>query len=290
MNKTLLCLAVTLALSAGAQAFFDPAAGRWLSRDPIGERGGVNQYVFVRNNGLNRLDYLGLTENRDCRYKICYRIDRSFYEAFKGSDSKPNANVMAAVRKAVEAQVGGLEQHIKSCIERGKCCCKAITVEKDLPPFDADRTGFAFEDDINLNMKLGGGASEATVMNAFSDMSFDESCDVRILLTGQLIETGSTNAVDKAPGVTLGDEPCGNRPIILRPLLSPNLLAHELGHLVGWHDTQNPMIWNGVTDSMHSGIQNNLMGYDQTSDDAVAADDQWCEKFCKCVESKSSSE
>ena len=33
----------------------------WPSRDPIGERGGLNLYGFVNNNGINRWDFLGLS-------------------------------------------------------------------------------------------------------------------------------------------------------------------------------------------------------------------------------------
>ncbi len=40
--------------------YYDPLRGRWPSRDPIGERGGVNLYGFVGNNGVNRCDNLGL--------------------------------------------------------------------------------------------------------------------------------------------------------------------------------------------------------------------------------------
>jgi RHS repeat-associated protein len=39
--------------------WYDPLTGRWPSRDPIGERGGVNLYAFVGNDGLNKTDYLG---------------------------------------------------------------------------------------------------------------------------------------------------------------------------------------------------------------------------------------
>jgi RHS repeat-associated protein len=42
--------------------YYDPKLGRFLRRDPVGERGGVNLYAFVRNNSLNRWDYLGLSE------------------------------------------------------------------------------------------------------------------------------------------------------------------------------------------------------------------------------------
>jgi hypothetical protein len=34
----------------------------WPSRDPIGERGGVNLYGFLGNDGVNRWDYIGLSD------------------------------------------------------------------------------------------------------------------------------------------------------------------------------------------------------------------------------------
>jgi RHS repeat-associated protein len=40
---------------------YNPALGRWLSRDPIGEAGGTNLYQYVNNNPLNKIDQLGLT-------------------------------------------------------------------------------------------------------------------------------------------------------------------------------------------------------------------------------------
>jgi RHS repeat-associated protein len=40
--------------------YYNPGTGRWLSRDPIEEWGGVNIYGFVRNNSLNWFDYMGL--------------------------------------------------------------------------------------------------------------------------------------------------------------------------------------------------------------------------------------
>lgn len=39
--------------------WYDPSTGRWPSRDPIQERGGLNLYGFVGNSGGNSVDYLG---------------------------------------------------------------------------------------------------------------------------------------------------------------------------------------------------------------------------------------
>ena len=39
--------------------YYDPETGRWPSRDPIEEEGGINLYGFVGNDGVNRWDYLG---------------------------------------------------------------------------------------------------------------------------------------------------------------------------------------------------------------------------------------
>lgn len=48
--------------------FYSPVVGRWLSRDPIGERGELNQFVFVRNCATIMHDPLG-KESHDFRYE-----------------------------------------------------------------------------------------------------------------------------------------------------------------------------------------------------------------------------
>jgi RHS repeat-associated protein len=45
--------------------FYDPLTQRWLNRDPIGERGGINLYAFVGNDPVQKIDPLGL------RGKLC---------------------------------------------------------------------------------------------------------------------------------------------------------------------------------------------------------------------------
>jgi hypothetical protein len=56
-------LLVSLALLSGAAsawAFYDPSAGRWINRDPNGEREGRNLYGFVLNDAVAYVDSFGL--------------------------------------------------------------------------------------------------------------------------------------------------------------------------------------------------------------------------------------
>ena len=41
--------------------YYEPLTGRWLNRDPIEERGGINLYAFVDNSSLAEYDFLGLS-------------------------------------------------------------------------------------------------------------------------------------------------------------------------------------------------------------------------------------
>ncbi len=42
--------------------YYDANMGRWINRDPAEEEGGLNLYGFVGNDGINKLDYLGMAE------------------------------------------------------------------------------------------------------------------------------------------------------------------------------------------------------------------------------------
>ena len=50
------------AIGISRARYYDPQAGRFLSRDPIGFKGGINYYTYARNNAVNRKDPLGLQD------------------------------------------------------------------------------------------------------------------------------------------------------------------------------------------------------------------------------------
>jgi RHS repeat-associated protein len=51
---------------------YDPVTGRWPSRDPIEEKGGVNLYGFVGNSPVKAFDFLGLTNPCTCNGEVDY--------------------------------------------------------------------------------------------------------------------------------------------------------------------------------------------------------------------------
>ena len=53
-------LLVTLGFANEALAFYNPAVGRWMTRDPIGYANGFNFYEYVRSKCIKHKDPLGL--------------------------------------------------------------------------------------------------------------------------------------------------------------------------------------------------------------------------------------
>jgi len=64
MNKIRIAVWLGLALCCSMvgemRAFYNPQTGRWLSRDPVEEKGGLNNYEFIANNSITGTDFLGL--------------------------------------------------------------------------------------------------------------------------------------------------------------------------------------------------------------------------------------
>ena len=53
-------LLLTVLFCSPAWAYYAPSIGRFINRDPIEEKGGLNQYAYVLNQPVNAIDYLGM--------------------------------------------------------------------------------------------------------------------------------------------------------------------------------------------------------------------------------------
>ena len=86
--------------------FYSPELRRWINRDPIEERGGVNLYGFCGNDGVNGFDMLG---------RLLYQTGKYFkiqtYPHFEKKDRPPNTppNVAGEVN-VLSARVGPLSR------------------------------------------------------------------------------------------------------------------------------------------------------------------------------------
>ncbi len=91
--------------------YYNPDLGRWVNRDPIKERGGLNVYGFVGNNPLNKQDPTGLSSQPQeggecnpcakCTFQFFIRDDGSTVLKAKGvtqflfGDPKGNCHILS---------------------------------------------------------------------------------------------------------------------------------------------------------------------------------------------------
>ena len=72
-NQTALGRPKIACMSKYGFRYLDPVTGRWVSKDPIAEKGGLNLYGFVGNNGVNQWDIIGLSWPHGCA-EICSKL------------------------------------------------------------------------------------------------------------------------------------------------------------------------------------------------------------------------
>jgi RHS repeat-associated protein len=90
--------------------YYNPSTGRWPSRDPIGERGGLNLYGMVNNDAINWIDALGLAQ-------ISYNVIWS-----PGTETDAN-------KKRLKQNIRRLEKILDKCCKKFQIC--GITVSLD---------------------------------------------------------------------------------------------------------------------------------------------------------------
>ncbi|MGI5869484.1 MAG: RHS repeat-associated core domain-containing protein, partial [Kiritimatiellia bacterium] len=101
--------------------FYDPTMHRWLNRDPIEEKGGVNLYAFCRNDGLNLFDVMGLewkVERRNLGWAKAVRTSLSkdtLWQLGQGAMLWPNEALEWARKDMNGTKFSSQDELEKSC-------------------------------------------------------------------------------------------------------------------------------------------------------------------------------
>jgi len=101
--------------------FYSPELGRWINRDPIEEEGGVNVYMFINNNGIAAVDYLGLSKVRTlCCDGVAHKVWTRGWECC-GKDKIHTSRQACCDGKPYKFDPR-LPLHANECCKNGKVC------------------------------------------------------------------------------------------------------------------------------------------------------------------------
>jgi uncharacterized protein RhaS with RHS repeats len=106
--------------------FYDPGSGRWLNRDPIGERGGLNLYGMVGNDGVNDFDIDGLSPRGGRPPRGGLGANDQALEA---------ANIgQSIVRASIRSAIDSLRRDTNSCCSRAERDRILFEMERSIGP------------------------------------------------------------------------------------------------------------------------------------------------------------
>ena len=110
-----LMLAVLCIAGAGqASAFYNPGTGRWLSKDPAEEAGGINLYSYCLNNAVNKIDAFGLSS-----FDVDPRSEAAIATLYSGLRPKAREFIKGANEKlAPKCEVAKITQGLRTTTEQ----------------------------------------------------------------------------------------------------------------------------------------------------------------------------
>jgi len=115
--------------------YYNPSTGRWLSRDPIGENGGINTYCQINNDTLNSFDVLGFVPGDPERNGegplglfMRFLLRKGNNLDFPGYSQSVWDGILSL--DVVDGYVSGLERRAK---EIAKCCEEtSVPIDQDI--------------------------------------------------------------------------------------------------------------------------------------------------------------
>jgi len=217
--------------------FYDANLQRWLSKDPIGLRGGRNVFAFVGNSPISRIDPLGLDFNSSANYGL-----NDLYDDWGGNDDQVatkthfvNDFLNPVIQIAFEEWGKFMATAIVSEVAGEALGAFLRPVAKFLKPLKG-KCPTRFEGLTPAQM--------GTVQNAMKEAGMT---DANILIKG----------ADMPPnyaGMTLGDEGFAlNRSIIDNPGELQKTLQHEYQHVLDRRALGDPGAYGqGLEDATHA--------------------------------------
>jgi RHS repeat-associated protein len=105
--------------------------GRWLSRDPIEEQGGINLYGFVGNDPVNHWDYLGNMTSMDRRELRVKEALAAWRKKLQDSINELECRLLSLCPSDDEVVSNGMAQVTRQCCTMNNCRMQARTISKE---------------------------------------------------------------------------------------------------------------------------------------------------------------
>jgi RHS repeat-associated protein len=135
--------------------YYDPVTGRWSSRDPIAENGGVNLYGFVGNSGVSKVDILGLAGAAETELLAALAFAK---DVMVGTIThKKKSGMMVAAINTLSVVVGTLDDVIYDPSGLASAGAYAMYV--------------SFYNEIRINAGVEGTTAMHELVHAFNDSS-----------------------------------------------------------------------------------------------------------------------
>ena len=123
--------------------YYSPSLGRWISRDPVEEQGGLNLYGFVNNDPVNKWDLLGMLQDErinpevliisssehKCVFSYNFGIDDGKWEKFgdwlHGPGSLPEKILWPKSSRNMKwvETITDVEKDLEQQMKKRNCCC-----------------------------------------------------------------------------------------------------------------------------------------------------------------------
>ena len=209
--------------------FYSPVTGRWASRDPIEEEGGINLYAYCGNDGVNTVDLLGLSK----------LVIAAFFDKTTRATISNNGIRLGSDEAKLSSLMNGMIEVLAKC-------------KKMMSDFDVQLWYYFPKVDEAINPP--DTKRYLLTTKTFYDYDSRKTAD---FFNGLNASYGGIKVVfTHADTLVDGDKMRGfvksGSVLIDLTLASKYTLAHEIGHVINWRDGSENIHSKDLQNLMHS--------------------------------------